>query len=294
LLLFYYLHNLEDAAMKLFSRSKFVVPCMIVFTVVSALFLVFSVSLQPAKAASPSYVRVIHASPDIGTATVFVDGNMLLNNFQFGTVTPYAAIPAGPHKVQVGLIGTGPGAATITQTIQVQSGVPYTVAALGTTAAGFSLQVFVDDNSVISGSAKVRVYHLSPGTGTVNVTADGNTLVNSLAYQQASNYLSEPAGTWSADVNAPTSNTTLPVSATLGTNTVTSVFAIGLINGTPKIQFVSAQVNGLPGVPGTGSDPNYHAARDFVQPAISWLPELLLLLLTGGFIFYRVKRLRRS
>lgn len=280
--------------MKLFSRSKFVLPCIVVFSVISALFLVFSVSLHQAKADSPSYVRVIHASPDIGTATVFVDGNMLLNNFQFGTVTPYASIPAGPHKVQVGLIGTGPGAATITQTIQVQPGVPYTVAALGTAAAGFSLQVFVDNNLVVSGSAKVRVYHLSPGTGTVNVTADGNTVVNSLAYPQASNYLSEPSGAWSANVSASDSNTTLPVSATLGTNTVTSVFAIGLINGTPKIQFVSAQVNGLPGIPGTGSDPTYHAARDFVQPAVSWLPEIVLLLLTGGFIFYRLRRLRRS
>ncbi len=280
--------------MKLFSRSTFVLPGVVVLAVISALFLIFSVSLHAAKADSPSYVRVIHASPDIGTATVFVDGNMLLNNFQFGTVTPYASVPAGPHKVQVGLIGTGPGAATITQTIQVQPGVTYTVAAVGTAATGFSLQIFIDDNSVVSGSAKVRVYHLSPGAGTVNVTADGNTLVNGLGYQQASNYLSEPAGAWSANISATASNTTLPVSATLGANTVTSVFAIGLINGTPKIQFVSAQVNGLPGVPGTGADPTYRAARDFVQPAISWLPELLLLLLTGGFIFYRVKRLRRS
>ena len=267
---------------------------MAIFAIVSALLLFFTVPLSHAKADSPSYVRVIHASPDIGTATVFVDGNMLLNNFQFGTVTPYASIPAGPHKVQVGLIGTGPGAATITQTIQVQPGVPYTVAAIGTAATGFSLQIFIDNNLVASGSAKVRVYHLSPGTGTVNVIADGTTLVNGLAYQQASDYLSEPSGAWSADVSAPASNTTLPVSATLGTNTITSVFAIGLINGTPKIQFVSAQVNGLPGIPGTGADPTYRAARDFVQPAISWLPELILLLLTGGFIYYRVKRLRRS
>ncbi len=89
-------------------------------------------------------------------------------------------------------------------------------------------------------------------------------------------------------------NTTLPVSTTLGSNTVTSVFAIGVVNGTPKFQFVSAQVNGLPRVPGTGADPNYRASRDFVQPAVSWLPEILVLLLTGGFLFYRMRRLRRS
>ena len=180
--------------MKFFSGTRLVMLGMAVFATLSALFLVLGMPLAKAKADSPSYVRVIHASPDIGTATVFVDGNMLLNNFQFGTVTPYAPIPAGPHKVQVGLIGTGPGAATITQTIQVQPGVPYTVAALGTAATGFSLQVFADNNLVVSGSAKVRVYHLSPGTGTVNITADGSALVNGLAYPQASDYLSEPAG----------------------------------------------------------------------------------------------------
>ena len=280
--------------MKLFFSSRTILPILAVFGVVSAILLFFTVPLHVAKADSPSYVRVIHASPDIGTATVFVDGNMLLNNFQFGTVTPYATISAGPHKVQVGLIGTGPNAATITQTLSVDPGVVYTVAALGTTQDGFRLQTFIDDNTVKSGSAKVRVYHLSPGTGSVNVIEDGSTVVSGLAYPQASDYLSVPAGAWSANISALNSNTTLPVSATLGTNTVTSVFAIGLVNGTPKIQFVSAQVNGFPGIPGTGADPNYRAARDYVQPAVSWLPEILVLLLTGGFLFYRMRRLRRS
>lgn len=263
----------------------------------AALFIFLSTPARHAMADSTSYVRIIHASPDIGTATVFVDGNVLLNNFQFGTITPYAPIPAGPHKVQVGVIGTGPGAATITQTIQIQPGTPYTVAALGTAAMGFSLQVFVDDNLVSSGNAKVRVYHLSPGTGTVNVQTNGATVINGLAYPQASQYLSIPSGSYTFDVNATNANGTLPVAATLGTNTVTSVFAIGLLNGTPKIQFVYAQVNGLPGVPGTGSDPNYRAVRDTVQPATTWtpwLPEALLLILVAGSIaLYRVKRVRR-
>src|SRR6266487_3781209 len=74
-----------------------------------------------------SFVRVIHASPDIGTADVFVDSNHLLSNFQFGTVTGYVAIARGPHKVQVGLIGKGPNAAMITQTISVDAAGVYTV-----------------------------------------------------------------------------------------------------------------------------------------------------------------------
>lgn len=280
--------------MRFTSSSRLTMLGVTVCALASAFLLFMSTPAHHAAAASPSYVRVIHASPDIGTATVFVDGNMLLNNFQFGTVTPYASVPAGPHKVQVGLIGTGPGAATITQTIEVESGVAYTVAALGTASTGFSLQIFIDNNIVASGSAKVRVYHLSPGTGTVNVANGSDTLINGLSYQQASGYLSEPAGTYTFNISATQNNTTLPISANLGANTVTSVFAIGLLNGTPKIQFISAQVNGLPGVPGTGSDPSYRVARDFVQPAISWLPEIIVLLLTGGFLFYRLRRTKRA
>src|SRR5712692_9185052 len=38
------------------------------------------------SAATPAYIRVIHASPAVGTADVFVDGNLLLSSFAFGAV----------------------------------------------------------------------------------------------------------------------------------------------------------------------------------------------------------------
>ena len=42
----------------------------------------FGMQKQNASAQSPSFVRVIHASPDVGTADVFVDGTKLLSSFQ--------------------------------------------------------------------------------------------------------------------------------------------------------------------------------------------------------------------
>ncbi len=67
----------------------------------------FGLQRHSASAASPSYVRVIHASPFVATADVFVDGAKLLSSFQFGAVTDYVAVPAGPHKVQIALVGKG-------------------------------------------------------------------------------------------------------------------------------------------------------------------------------------------
>ncbi len=101
-----------------------------------ALFAVFGTPMLSASAKSPkspAFVRVIHASPLVGTADVFVDGTKLLSSFAFGAVTDYVAIPPGPHKVQIALVGKGIGAAALTQTLTVTPGLAYTVAAIGAT-----------------------------------------------------------------------------------------------------------------------------------------------------------------
>src|SRR5260370_28195165 len=66
-----------------------------------ALLVCFGTQVLPASAQSPAFVRVIHASPDVGTADVFVNGAKLLSSFQFVSVTGYAAVPACPHLVLV-------------------------------------------------------------------------------------------------------------------------------------------------------------------------------------------------
>jgi hypothetical protein len=247
----------------------------------------FGTQARPASAASSSFVRVVHASPDIGTADVFLDGTRVLSNFAFGTVTDYVTIPPGPHKVQVALIGKGPNASVITQTLAVQEGLAYTVAGLGTKSTGFSLKVFIDNNQLAPGQAKVRIYHLSPGTGSVNVSASGNTVVSGLTYQQASNYLTLSAGSYTFNVNATQPSATLPLAETLNANTVTSVFAIGVVNGAPQFQLKTAQVAGIPALPRTGSDPNPVPVQGQTQPLTPWLFGTLALIIIGAGVVAR-------
>lgn len=245
-----------------------------------------------AAAASPSFVRIIHASPDIGTADVFVDGAKLLSSFQFGAVTGYVSVPAGPHKVQIALVGKGIGGSVITQTLAVSPGFAYTVAATGTNATGLALKVFIDNNLLLPGTDKFRVYQLSPDGDAVTVATGGKTVLSGLGYKNASNYLSMSVGGYAFDVTSPTNNATLSLSATLSANTVTSIFVVGLFNGSPKVQLVSAQVAGLPGVPNTGSDPNALPQTEHAQPFTPWpwflLMASLLLIGSGGFMRRRV------
>jgi Domain of unknown function (DUF4397) len=263
-----------------------------------ALVSLFGVQARAASAASPSFVRIIHASPFVGTADVFVDGSTLLSSFGFGAVTGYAAIPPGPHKVQIALVGKGIGAAALTETLSVSPGAAYTVAAIGTQASSLSLQVFVDNNFLSSGTAKLRVYELSPDAGAVTVAAAGNTLLSGISYQNASDYLVIPAGGYTFDVSSPANNATLSTSTSLNANMIASLFVVGMFNGSPKSELVTAQTAGLPGVPNTGSDPNAVSQADAAhgQSSIPWLWPLGIasLLLIGSGFFMRRVRTKRS
>jgi hypothetical protein len=210
-----------------------------------------------------------------------MDGQKILSNFQFGTVTGYAPVKAGPHKVQVAIIGIGPNATVLTQTISVQPNTTYTVAAIGVKSTGLSIKVIIDDNTISGNLAKLRVYHLSPGSGMVDVTTGSNTIVSGLGYEQASYYVSVPAGQYTFSVIASQTQQAMPVSATLKTGTVTSIFAVGVVNGSPKFQTVEAQVLGTPGVPGTGSDPNASLSPSQAQPWY-WILGLLIVLAIGA------------
>ncbi len=242
--------------------------------------------VAPVSAESTAFVRVINASPGAGSVNIFVDGSQLLTNFQFASVSGYVPVQAGAHKigvVKVAPTGQGAGAAVITRTVSVNAGIPYTVAVLGTKSSGFSLKAFVDDNTVDSDMAKVRIYHLSPDLGPINVVAGGKTVITGLEYQQASNYFSVAPSSYTFGVIATQANATMPVMADLKQGTVTGVFAVGLLNGSPELRFVTAQVTGVPGMPGTGSDPYAQPpAGNTQQVPLSWLALIVAVVAAAG------------
>ena len=239
-----------------------------------------SARIVPAYAATPAFVRIIHASPDVATADVFLDGKKILSDFGFGTITGYVSIPPGPHKVQISLVGEGVGAAVLTQTLAVSPGVAYTVAAIGNTPKNLALKVFVDDNHIAPGMGRVCFYHLSPGTGAVDVLLNGKQVIQGLVYKQASTYIAVQPGAYTFNVAVSQPATQLSVTSTMKADMVTSEFVVGVFNGTPRIEIVSAQVSGIPGMPGTGSDPRSIALPGAAAPPdFAFFPLLALLVI---------------
>lgn len=237
-------------------------------------------------------VRVIHASPDVGIVDVFVDGKELLRSFQFATVTEYLPLPAGTHSVELALLGKGVNASIVTERIQVKDGVAYTIAGLGTKSSGFSFTVFQDDNIAPKMGAKVRVYHLAPGTGSAQVkVSNTSTTISGLNYKQASNYVTMGAGKSTFTLYAGPKNVKLPLTVTLKDWNVASIFAIGEQEGTPKLQLISTQVMGIPGLPDTGSDPSGSVSALF-SLSWQWLSAFLLVAIGLLYLLSRIVRHR--
>jgi hypothetical protein len=110
-----------------------------------------------------------------------------------------------------------------------------------------------------------------------------------------SDYIPLQSGAYNFAIATAQSSTSIPFSATLSANTITSVFAVGESNGTPKLQFISTKVSGVPGMPGTGSDPN---APDPEAPQMFafWLAGILILCLiaTSGVLVNRRMTARKA
>src|SRR6266404_4159828 len=199
-------------------------------------------ALPVSAATTPSLIRLINASPDVGTVDVFVDGAKFLGNAYFASITDYLQLPSGPHKVELALIGKGAGAAVIVQKLSVQAGAAYIVAAIVTISTWFSLDFFVDDNRMVSVMATVRVYDLSPQSGAVSVASGTHTLSAPVSYRQASTYQSFAAGLYKFTFSSSQPAFTLVNQVTLKSDTVTTLFVVGVLHGTPPRMVIQVQV----------------------------------------------------
>lgn len=231
-------------------------------------------------AAGNAYVRVVHAAPAAPTVDVYVDGAKLLSSFTFGTVTDYVPLAAGSHEIDVTAAGQPASAAVIKQTVSVDPGVNYTVAAIGDTGTHPALVAFADDNGVAAGMTKARVYHLSSDAGPVSVAAGGQTVIADLAFKNASDYLTVKPGDYTFSVTLKNSGKSVPLTATLSANQVVSVFAVGLASGSgdTALKFVTKAVAGVPtGMPQTGFNP-HPTATSHTSPVSAGLIAALIAL----------------
>lgn len=203
-----------------------------------------------APASGDAWVRVLHASPDAPAVDVKVNDANVLTDVAFGTISSYLPVAAGTYNIKVCAAGTT--TCVIDANLTFADGVKYTVAATNLLAS-IEAQVITDGAVFDAANAQVRVVHFSADTPAVDVlTQDGTaTIVNNLAYPNATGYLTLPANTYDLKVCADADNTLCPLDPaplTLAAGTAYSVFAIGALTPAPTLPPTSTEISSTPTV----------------------------------------------
>lgn len=131
-------------------------------------------------------VRVVNAYT--GPVDVVVDGNVARPGLAAGAIDTVAAVP-GPHTL---VLRPTSGAASVSQSIQIGAALS-TIAAVRASSGGIATAVLDDTNSVVpAGATKVRVLHLAPNAGTLQVYRTQPDWQTPISWQFPFDYQPEP------------------------------------------------------------------------------------------------------
>ncbi|WP_276260201.1 DUF4397 domain-containing protein [Haloglomus litoreum] len=166
----------------------------------------------------PSYVRALHASPDAPPVDVYVENQTFLTNLSFANVSDYAELAPGTYNLTVTAAGDRE-AVVFDGAVALEPGA-VTIAATGATEPNtlteFALVGYSDDApQPAENESALRVLHLSPDAPTVDVTTAGGAVVaENLTFRNASDYVTVPAGNYTAEIRLATASNDGPIVTT--------------------------------------------------------------------------------
>ena len=199
-----------------------------------------------------SFLRVAHVSPDAPAVDVYLDGERVLNGFQFGEVSDYLALDSGNHSVRITPADEND-TTVFSGNVTLEPRSATTLFAAGEVGENatepFAPILFEDDPFVpAEDEAAVSVAHMSPDAPAVDVTAANGSVVlaDDLSFREASQYETVPAGNYTLEVRPATETNDGPVVATANVSleggTAYSAIAIGYANANETADGEALQV----------------------------------------------------
>lgn len=173
----------------------------------------------PAHAAGEGgWVRLTHLSPDTPEVDVSLtslsDSSSVLEleEVGYGAVSDYTRVDPGTYVATMTPAGGGPDSEpAISQSVTVEDGRAYTVAAVGLNADLEGTVLQDDLEAPADGRAEIRLLQASVSAPSVTVTAVGGpTLAEDAAFGTATGYAEVDSGVWSVTVT-PTEGEAAPV-----------------------------------------------------------------------------------
>lgn len=169
----------------------------VALTVVAALATALLVA-TPAQAATGTYLRLAHLSPDTPAVdislTSFTGQTLRLDDVAYGNVSSYRRIDPGTYTVQMRAANAPDSPPIVSGTLDAGAGGAYTAAALGP-RSGLSVRLLSDDLSrPPARTARVRVVQGAQSAGPVEVTWNAAPMLGRVDFGAATGYVDVPTG----------------------------------------------------------------------------------------------------
>jgi hypothetical protein len=245
-----------------------------------------ALGVSPAAAATGTYLRLAHLSPDTPAVDVLVTSfsgaTLRLEGVEYGNVSDYTEIEPGQYTLQMRPAGapesTPP---VVSATLDAAQGSAYTAAGLGPNS-DLAIRVLGDDLSMPGpGQARVRLVQGAEVAGDVSADWNGAPAFGRVAFGTATDYVTVPAGASTFDI----ASTTGPAATEPVTFEEGAVYSVVLVqrDGALDVRIAtdatgtgSAPTGGIEtGLGGTASDGPLSGAA----PALIAAPLLALLAL---------------
>jgi hypothetical protein len=176
-------------------------------------------------------VIVVHGVPDL-TVDVYVNGELTLEDFNYGDVAGPLALPEGSYELEVYAADADPATEdpALMGSADLPAGAVATIAAYLQEGGSPTLGVFVEDNGAIeAGNTRVTARHLAD-FGAVDVLANGDAVFEGVTNGSGGD-ADVPADTYNIQITAACDPGTVAFDADVpleeGTNTI--AYAIGSV-----------------------------------------------------------------
>ena len=216
-------------------------------------------------------IRVAHMSSDAPAVDVAIDGQQVFTDVSFPEISEYLSVPAGQHRIRITEAGSS-NTVLYNETATFDAR-PYTLVASGEVSTGtrsstdFGVSLLADRTAPSSANASIRLAHVSPDAGPVDVTINdtGRVLFDNVTFSNASRYAEVPGGNYTLDIRRATGNDSGPVVESfdpeVSNGTAYTVFTAGYL--TPSRAPVSVSFEPITATDGLGATIRFaHVAPD--------------------------------
>lgn len=228
-------------------------------------------------------VIVVHGVPDL-LVDIYVNGELTLEDFEYGDVAGPLALPAGSYDLEVFAADADPDSDTpaLTGSTELPAGAVATIAAYLQEGGSPTLGVFVENNSALdAGNARVTARHLAD-FGAVDVLANDGAVFEGVTNGQGGD-ADVPADTYNIKITAAGDPATVAfdgdVDLAEGVNTI--AYAIGSV-ADGNFAVVTAAITGLDTAP-SGVPTGSAGLAGSMNPTFVAIMGLLSVVAIGGF-----------